>query len=172
MEDLLGSSPRSSEKSRPAVLTSACLLLALRQLYFRSSGYGVWAVSLVLMFIANNASIFERAWIRTWTGAYPNAQHPPKEQFTTSSFTHHHHAATFVAYGHVAPQTAFTTGFSAANETTIGIAAYPRADTHPFYYLLIWTGASSEPTCASSFATADVNLLLSQPFSLALRSSH
>jgi hypothetical protein len=106
------------------------------------------------MFIANNASIFERAWIRTWTGAYPAAQHPPKEQFTASAFTHHHHAAAYVAHGHIAPQSAFAAGFGATNKS-MSIAAYPPADTHPFYYLLIWTGAFPPCDCAFDTGKAD-----------------
>lgn len=108
------------------------------------------------MFVANNASIFERAWIRTWTGAYPAAQHPPKEQFAASSFMHNHHADAFLANSYIAPQAAFTTGFETTN-ATMGIAAYPPADTHPFYYLLIWTGVScraSVPRAPSELTTS------------------
>lgn len=136
--------PHLASRSLRSTTALTRVSLPSPQLYFRASNYYLWALSLVLMLISNNASILERVWIRTWTSAYPGQKQPPHEQFTTSVFAHHdHHAAVFAANGHVVPQQAFAiSGFSPASNQSFAAAAYPPADTRPFFYIGIWSGAS------------------------------
>lgn len=93
-----------------------------------------WAIVLTLMLIAQNMVFVERWWVSVWTSSYSDTYHPPGPQF--------HDAAHALGNDFESTQHSFSamTYIPSPPQESISVKMErPSADSHPLYYLSIYT---------------------------------
>ncbi|CDZ98657.1 multidrug resistance-associated abc transporter [Phaffia rhodozyma] len=118
------------------------------KVYFEASSYKIWAVNIALLLVAANAAIIERWWIKEWTNAYSDSPKRPHSEFVAS---HHvsavdHPSAFSNGYEIHTSQSSFylPAGLNMSASQSIAYGALtalarPSADSHPLYYLGIYS---------------------------------